>query len=325
MEEKKQKKPLAHAFQVLCARYEEHLRVLGYSATTSLTGGREAVQLFSWIQSTHGAVSVQAVDYRMLSAYRTHLCGSPGRGGDPLKAGTAYNKTARVRRLFRWLRRSGHVHVDPSIDLELPRKPRRVLPRILGVDEMERLLAVPDPCTALGSRDLAMLELMYSCGLRCGELSGLRLPDVDLKGRCLAVTGKGRKEATVPFGERAGRALANYLAFGRPRLVRGGDAGGFLFASSRGAPVRSRIVQDAVARHGAAAGLERACHPHMLRHSCATHLLRNGADIRVIQALLRHEDISSTQVYTHLDVTDLREAQRKYHPRERRREDAADA
>lgn len=310
-------KPLEHQYRLLVVQYEEYLRVRGYTEADVRGKSRDAVQFLSWTQESLGLADIQRVDRKVLLAYQSHLVSRPSRFGGLLNPTTVYGMMSRVRSLFRWLKRTGRIHVDPASDLELPLKPKRILPHILEVQEVEMLLTVPDPGGAIGSRDLAMLELMYSTALRCSEICFLRLDQLDLKNACLTVMGKGRKEAIVPFGDKAGRALANYLAFGRPRLLTRSEGDGRLFVSKTGRKLRGNSVQHMVRKCGLAAGIEKNCHPHMLRHSCATHLLRNGADLRVIQTLLRHEDISSTQIYTHVDVEDLKVAQKKYHPRER--------
>jgi integrase/recombinase XerD len=312
------RKPLAHAYRLLVVQFEEHQRVHGTVEDDVRRKSREVVAFFAWVQESMELDDVHRIDRRVLRGYLAYLVSRPSATGGRLAPATVYGLMCRVRSLFRWLKRMDKIHVDPSADLELPRKPRRMLPKFLDVTDVEKLLAVPDPSRAVGSRDLAILELLYSTGLRCGELCRLRLDEIDLKGASLTVMGKGRKEAMLPFGEKAGRAIANYLAFGRPRLLTRGDGGGFLFVTKTGRPLRANSVAYMVRMCGRAAMIGKGCHPHMLRHSCATHLLRNGADLRVIQALLRHEDITSTQIYTHVDVGGLREAQKKYHPREQR-------
>lgn len=314
------RKPLVHAYRLLVVQYEEYLRVRGISEDDVRHKSREVVAFFAWVHESFGLDDLHRIDGRVLRGYLAYLVSRPSATGGQLAATTVYGLMCRVRGLFRWLKRTGRIHVDPSVDLELPRKPRRVLPKFLEVTDVEKLLGVPDPSRAVGSRDLAILELLYSTGLRCGELCSLRLDQIDLKRANLTVMGKGRKEAMIPFGEKAGRAIANYLAFGRPRLLTKGDGGGLLFVSKSGRILRGNSVAYMVRMNGRKAMIEKGCHPHMLRHSCATHLLRNGADLRVIQTLLRHEDISSTQIYTHVDVSGLMEAQRKYHPREQRQE-----
>ncbi len=313
---------LPHEMRLLLARYGEELRLRGFSAKGVLAKRRDAELFLHWAVRTLDVVCVHRVERKALLGYQSHLLSRDSARGGLLCAATVRGMMGHVHGFFRWLRRSGSIHGDPSRDLELPRRSRRVLPRFLEVGEVERLLGDPDPCDPLGSRDLALLELMYSTGLRCGEVCALCFDRLDLKGACLSLAGKGGKEALVPFGEKAGRALAHYLSFGRPRLaVRSGGVRDAIhvFLSHGGRALQANALQDMVRRRGRSCGLDKACHPHLLRHSCATHLLRNGADLRVIQALLRHSDISSTQIYTHVDVEDLKEALGKYHPRERYR------
>jgi integrase/recombinase XerD len=309
---------LDHGYKLLLRQFGEHMRARGF-AEGSIRGQCDNVRRFLvWAQDNLGVKDIHRLDRRAVLGFQTFLLNLEGGRNGKLSSATVYRMMMNLRAFFRWLKRSGKAYVDPAADLELPRKPRRVLPRYLEVDEVLKLLDVPDPGSALGSRDRAILELMYSSALRGGDVCSLRLDWIDLRRMQLVVDGKGGKQALLPFGERAGRAVANYLAFGRPQLLaRGGTGSRNLFVSKSGHVLRTNVVHDIVSGCGKAAGLEKACSPHMLRHSCATHLLRNGADLRVIQTLLRHEDISTTQIYTHVDVEDLKAAQKKYHPRER--------
>jgi integrase/recombinase XerD len=201
---------------------------------------------------------------------------------------------------------------DPTHLLQAPRRGRR-LPDVLNEEEVTRLLAAPDPSTPAGLRDHAMLELLYATGLRVSELVGLRLPQLRLDGGFLLAFGKGSKERVVPVGESAESALRSYLSEARPALAKGRHD--VVFVNVRGAGMTRQGFWKLLRAHGRRAGIARRISPHVLRHSFATHLLEHGADLRVVQAMLGHADISTTEIYTHVHRERLRRVYDQYHPR----------
>jgi len=221
---------------------------------------------------------------------------------------------AAVRTLYRWLLRERAVGHDPAAELSPPRE-RRPLPRSLEVEEAERLVAVPgdDP---VARRDRALLELFYSSGIRLAELAGLDVADVDLVEGSARVTGKGNRSRVVPVGSAARRALREWLAV-RAQRARAEEVA--LFVSSRGRRLSRRAIQQRVRLWAQRRGLEQRVHPHMLRHSFATHVLESSADLRAVQELLGHADIGTTQIYTHLDFSHLADVYEAAHPRARRK------
>ncbi|MBE3562166.1 MAG: tyrosine recombinase XerC [Hydrogenibacillus schlegelii] len=235
-----------------------------------------------------------------------------------LKAGLSRRTVARrvsgARAFFRYLVREGWLPADPFAAVRLLRRGRR-LPKALMPDEMPKLLAAPAE-SPIGLRDRAMLELLYASGLRVSELVGLVLGDLDLGRRLVTVKGKGGKGRIVPFGRPAAAALARYLEQGRPALLRRAPAPvEHVFVGVRGAPLSDRAVRRRLERLRREAGIAARATPHVLRHTFATHLLDGGADIRVVQELLGHVNLSTTQIYTHLAPKRLREAYRASHPR----------
>lgn len=218
-----------------------------------------------------------------------------------------------VRGLFRFAVREGRVDVDPMENLKAPRS-FAALPRYLTTAQVDALLAAPDPKTALGLRDRAILEVFYATGLRVSELIGLKASDLDLAVGLLTCFGKGRKERLVPLGSAAREWVARYLEEGRPSLV-GAKAAATLFVNHRGGRLTRMGLWQIVRRHAVTAGVEKVLTPHVLRHSFATHLLERGADLRALQAMLGHADISTTQIYTHVTRERLRAVYDKYHPR----------
>jgi len=217
-----------------------------------------------------------------------------------------------LRGFYGTLVEEGERGDDPTEYLDAPRKWRH-LPRVLDEEEVGRLLAVPDPATAAGARDKAMLELLYATGLRVSELVGLRLAQLRLEGGFLIAFGKGARERVVPVGEAAEGALRRYLREVRPRLAAGRHD--TVFVNLRGAPMTRQGFWKLLKAWGRAAGIRRALSPHVLRHSFATHLLEHGADLRVVQTLLGHADISTTEIYTHVHRERLRGLYDRFHPR----------
>ncbi len=218
-----------------------------------------------------------------------------------------------IRSLHRLLLSEKLADADPTEEVDGPRAGRR-LPRQLPREEVDRLLAAPSPRTAAGSRDKAMLELLYATGLRVSELVGLSVNDVDLETRMLLAHGKGSKERLVPVGAPAAVALRSYLDSARPRLL-GGRVSKDLFVTPRGAGMTRQGFWKLLNRYARAAGIARRVSPHKLRHSFATHLLAGGADLRSVQAMLGHADISTTQIYTHVERGHVQRAYEKHHPR----------
>lgn len=218
-----------------------------------------------------------------------------------------------LRGFFKFMVRDSHLRESPVANLTSPRL-RRQLPSVLSVTEVERLLAQPNPELPLGQRDAAMLELLYGTGLRVSELVSLTLGRVNLEVGFLVVLGKGSKERIVPVGEAATEAVRSYLMGSRPRLLKG-KMTETLFITNRGAAMTRQGFWKLLKKYGREAGLKKELTPHILRHSFATHLLERGADLRSVQMMLGHADISTTQIYTHVARERLREVHKKYHPR----------
>jgi len=217
------------------------------------------------------------------------------------------------RQFYRWLLREGLIDGDPVALIESP-KTGRGLPKALSEQQIEALLAAPDTDTALGLRDLAMLELMYATGLRVSELVGLQLSNINLNQGVVRVMGKGQKERLVPIGDAAFAALKSWLASGRPELLNGSHSD-FIFVTNRRTGMTRQAFWYMVRRYAVISGISQKLSPHMLRHSFATHLLNHGADLRVVQLLLGHSDLSTTQIYTHIAREGLKRMHEEHHPR----------
>lgn len=230
-----------------------------------------------------------------------------------LAPATVKRRAAAIRSFYHYLLREQLMASDPTLDLGAPKLPRR-LPKTLSVEEIDRLLASPDPSRPDGLRDWAMLELMYSSGLRVSELVGLNLGDVDLSAELVRCIGKGDKERFVPVGAKAVSALLAYQRSGRPVLARRRLTQA-LFLSRRGQRLTRQGCWKLVKKYARKARITRPLTPHVLRHSFATHLLEGGADLRAVQEMLGHASIGTTQVYTHIGRDRLREVYINAHPR----------
>lgn len=230
------------------------------------------------------------------------------------KRSTRRIEMVHVRIFFRWLHVRHFLQSDPAALIDSAR-PEFRLPETLGEETVNLLLdSVPSNDLPLGTRDKAILELLYASGLRVSELTGLLLEHYDSKERFLRITGKGDKTRFVPVGEKAASAIADYLKRARPLLV-GKKTRSHMFLSRRGTALTRERIRQIIRERAVKAGLNEHVHPHLLRHSFATHLLHNGADLRIIQELLGHADIATTQIYTHVDDAALRSIHRKFHPR----------
>lgn len=217
------------------------------------------------------------------------------------------------RQFYRWLVREGDISTDPVALIESP-KTGRGLPKALTESQVELLLAAPDMDTGLGIRDKAMLELMYATGLRVSELVGLEISNLNLNQGVVRVIGKGNKERLVPLGDEAHESLTHYLLNGRPDLLNGAQTNS-VFVTTRKAGMTRQAFWYMVKRYAAQCGISSKLSPHMLRHSFATHLLNHGADLRVVQLLLGHSDLSTTQIYTHIAREGLKRLHEAHHPR----------
>jgi integrase/recombinase XerD len=229
------------------------------------------------------------------------------------RATSAARLLSSLKRFYRYLMRDGKISADPTVNIDAPTLPRG-LPKSLTESDVESLLAAPDAQNALGMRDKAMLETLYASGLRVSELVTLKTVQVNHDMGVVRVIGKGSKERLVPLGEEALAWLARYIKEARPELL-GGKISDDLFVTSRGGAMTRQAFWYSIKRYAARAALAKAISPHTLRHAFATHLLNHGADLRIVQLLLGHSDISTTQIYTHVARERLKQLHQKHHPR----------
>ena len=279
----------------------------GLSENYQLSTQRSLTEFVNWCARKHKIDNLRAVTLPLVSEYLAD------RKRDGLAASSIKLIVVALKIFFRFLAGKGAVIRDPTEALTLPRI-ERYLPETLNEMQVEHLIESIDTKVPLGLRDRAMIELLYASGLRISELANARLENFNSEERILRVIGKGNKTRLVPVGRKACEALAAYLSVERPKLVKR-RSGSEIFLSARGTKLTTVRIWQIVKKHGRHSGLEKNIYPHLLRHSFATHLLGNGADLRIIQEMLGHADISTTQVYTHVDQQRLKAVHRQFHPR----------
>ena len=291
------------------ALFQEYLTVeLGLAKNTQLAYMRDLRLLMKSLQLKADEELLQ-VSRQQLIAYLVRLK-QEGRA-----ASTVARKLASIKAFYRFLTAERYIRRNPAEVLEAASRGLH-LPKVLSVQEVERLLDEPNLGTLDGYRDKTMLELLYATGMRVSELVNVPVKNVDMKMQYAIVMGKGSKERMLPLGRTALHYLEHYLSVVRPQLLHGKpDAAAELFVTGWGGPRTRERFYEIIVAYGKSAGISKRVTPHMLRHSFATHLLNNGTDLRIVQELLGHADISTTQIYTHLDVERLREVYDKTHPR----------
>ncbi len=278
----------------------------GLSGNTLSAYRRDLQALAAWMKVEASVRSlVQASELDLLSYVTARHAQT--------KPATAGRRLSVFKRFYRWAIRERLCQQDPTVRMDAP-KPAMRMPGTLTEAQVEALLAAPDTDEPLGLRDRAMLEILYASGLRVSELVGLQLAHVGLNEGVVRIMGKGSKERLVPFGAEAGEWLRRYMLEGRPQILHGqlSDA---MFVTSRGAAMTRQMFWKLIKKHALMAGIYQHLSPHTLRHAFATHLLNHGADLRVVQMLLGHADISTTQVYTHVARERLRALHAQHHPR----------
>ena len=297
-------------------RFLIHLTVERGLAANTLAAYRRDLRRYVGFLTGRGIVRAEQVDDVVVRSFIASVSASThGPDATPYKATSVSRVLSAVRSFHRFLLGEGIAAQDPTSEVVRPRVPRP-LPHPLGVEEVRRLIEAPDRSTPTGLRDRAILEVLYGAGVRVSELTGLDVDDLDLEGGFVRVVGKGGKEREVPIGRHAQHAVGSYLARARPRLVRQRTRGA-LFLNARGGRLSRQACAKLLAAYASRAGMGRRVSPHDLRHSFATHLLEGGADVRVVQELLGHASVATTQIYTLVTREHLREVYYTAHPRAR--------
>lgn len=294
--------------QVLIETFLDTLWMEHGLSDNTLSAYRSDLQgLMNWLRNRDrkGLLQVESGD---LQDYLVH-CHNAG-----LTDRSAARLLSSIKRFYRHQLREGKIEKDPSTLLEPP-KLGRPLPKSLSETEVEALLHAPQSDAPRGLRDRTMLEVLYACGLRVSELINIKVDQINIQQGVLLVWGKGNKERMVPVGEQALEWVQRYLQLGRPRLLKGNLISDWLFVTNRGKVMSRQAFWYMVKRYAHQAGIEKALSPHTLRHAFATHLLNHGADLRVVQMLLGHSDLSTTQIYTHIARARLKDLHEEHHPR----------
>lgn len=290
---------------VLADQFIHHLRVeKGLAKNTIESYSRDLLRYFAFLEkSCLLPLKASQID---IMEYISSLAGS-------LSIRSIARNLSSLKVFYRFLMSDGKIQTNPARLISNPKLPRR-LPGVLSGEEVERLLAAPDAQTTRGMRDRAMLELLYASGLRVSELVGLRVAGINLEAGWVRTLGKGSKERMVPMGSKAQQSLKEYLAYSRPSLLKKRSSS-YLFVTSRAKPMSRQAFWKIIKRCTRLAGISKEISPHSLRHSFASHLLEHGADLRSVQIMLGHSDISTTQIYTHVTRERLKQIHEKYHPR----------
>jgi integrase/recombinase XerD len=289
----------------LADQFTHHLRVeRGLSTNTVESYSHDLTRFFEFLEKRNvPSPSASQVD---LMDYVSSLAGR-------LSTRSIARNLSAVKMFYRFLVSDGKIEGNPARLLSAPKLPRR-LPHVLSTEEVERLLAQPDAPTGRGKRDRAMLELLYATGLRVSELVNLKIANINLEAGYVRTVGKGSKERMVPVGTKALEALKEYLTQWRASFMKQ-RASSYLFLNPRGKPLTRQGFWKIIKRYGLVAGIRKEISPHSLRHSFASHLLEHGADLRSVQIMLGHSDISTTQIYTHVTRERLKQIHEKHHPR----------
>jgi integrase/recombinase XerD len=294
-------------------RFLEWSASMNYSAVTNHTREVCIRRFIAWCEE-RGIDTPQDVTKAVLERYRRHLFDYRKANGKPLSFSTQHSQLAPLKAFFKWLSKENYILHNPAADFPLPRVPKRLPKAILTVEEINDMLNHTQVFGKLGIRDRAILETFYSSGVRKNELVNLNIRDVDLDRKTLTIfEGKGKRDRVVPLGERACAWVKKYLDEVRPGLASEEDEG-YLFLTERGEPLIKNRIPDLIKKYMGAVGIDKEGASHLFRHAMATHMLENGADIRYIQMILGHANLSSTEIYTQVSIKKLQEVHRATHP-----------
>lgn len=296
------------SFDTLLRSFLNYLKLERGLAANSIAAYHTDLKRYISYLDANDVSSPDSVSTPLLSAYLKNLRNAS------LAPGSIARSISSLRQFHRYLMYESHSGTDPTENIESPAHPRR-LPNVLTIEEVFRILEQPKTDTPLGHRDRSILETLYASGLRVSELLALRMDQVLAEAGALRVFGKGSKERYVPFGNEAIHWFQSYTTHIRPQLLQRGHSTDVVYLNHRGRPMTRMSILTIVKKYAAATGIAHDVHPHTLRHSFATHLLEGGADLRSVQEMLGHSDISTTQIYTHIDREYLHEVHRTFHPR----------
>jgi integrase/recombinase XerD len=310
---------LRQKIDLLVVRFIEAMAAWNWSRKT-ITSYEQNIRYFiDWLQRETDIETIAEVSGEILASYQMALLSAEKKNGEILSVGTQHHRLTALKSFYRFLAREGKVLTNPTTTITLPKK-RLMLPQpLVTAKETIHLIESIDTSTPLGMRDRAVVEVLYSTGIRSGEIRALKLSDFDPgAGVVVIIAGKGNKDRVVPLGPIASAVIGDYIAQARPKLAKRANVLN-LFLTKNGNPLDALAVINIVKRAAKNAGITKPVRPHRLRHACATHMLSGGADIRHIQKLLGHASLQTTQIYTKVEIGDLKTVHRRFHPREKGR------
>lgn len=303
--------------QLLLVRFVEAMTAWNWSKKTIVSYEQNVHVFFEWLERETEIEALTEVSPEIVASYQMALLSMEKKNGDRLSVGTQHQRLTSIKSFFRFLVSEGKVLTNPTSSVSLPKK-RVTLPQaLISAKETIRMLDKIDTTTPMGLRDRAVVELLYATGIRNAELRAVKLADFDPHaGLVFVIAGKGNKDRVVPVGPVATEIISDYIAQARPKLTTQPNVPN-LFLTKNGHPLDALAVINIVKRASKNAGITKPIRPHRLRHACATHMLKGGADIRHIQKLLGHSTLQTTQIYTRVEIGDLKAVHRRFHPRER--------
>jgi integrase/recombinase XerD len=308
-----------NSFKPFVDEFAKSLKVRNLADRT-IEGVRWRLGKFFSCLETCGITHIDQITKEAVAAYQIELYQCVNKKGAPNTVSYQNNMLSAVKQFMRFLHERDYIVSDPARDIQYAKQPQRLPRSVLTPSEARKIIHAPDTKTVIGYRDRTILEVLYSSGIRKEEVNNLTLNDVDYHdGFLRIIEGKGKKDRIVPIGKIACRYLENYIKSVRLELIKD-PYNNHLFLSLRGGRLSKNMVWELVKKYAKKARIRKNVHPHTFRHSCATAMLKNKADLRTIQKLLGHTSITSTQVYTHLSIADLKEVHKKCHPREKDRE-----
>jgi len=308
-----------NSFKTFVDEYAKSLKVRNLGKRT-ITGACWKLEKFIIWLAKNEIMHIDGINKEIIRSYQIELYQCINFKGAPNAVSYQNNMLSAVKQFIRFLHDRDYIVSDPAKDIQYAKQPKRLPRSVLTPSEARKIIHAPDTKTVIGYRDRTILEVMYSSGIRKEEVNSLTLADVDYNdGFLRIIEGKGKKDRIVPIGRIACRYLENYIKSVRPELIKD-PYNNHLFLSLRGGRLSKNMVWELVKKYAKKAKIRKNVHPHTFRHSCATLMLKNKADLRTIQKLLGHTSLTSTQVYTHLSITDLKEVHKKCHPREKDKE-----
>ena len=293
-------------------QYLRHLKILGRSPYT-IKSARYGLKSLAVFLEDEKIETVEDIRRDVLEDYQEELAWRLTAKGSPLSVYAREKLIDTARGFTRFLKQKEYLLSDPGNCLQSPKRGRRLPRSILSHTEVRKLLGAPDPRTNQGQRDRLVLEILYDTGIRRSETANIRLPDIDLDIGYILIHGKGNKDRVVPVSARVCRLIRTYILFVRPSFVKNDD-NGHLILNRSGKPMAANGIYIVVKTCARLAGIKKRVTTHGLRHTCATHMLRNGAPVRHIQEMLGHESLETTQLYTHVTINDLKEVHSRFHP-----------